>query len=139
MNHLLRTENFSLGKFMRSRRIKTIKQVNLCSNSSIICGICCYVCVCCYLFSQSKEYLKVTSATKGCICSEVVSLNVARAFNKAMITGIPPSMLRHYIKKNDLGCTGKNMRLDGRNLTCLHISRDRLPTYLLKILDAGTQ
>ena len=35
--------------------------------------------------------------------------------------------LRHYVKQEGIGCAGRTMCHEGRNLTCIHISRQSSP------------
>ena len=58
-----------------------------------------------------------------------------------MSVNVPVShtSLRQYVKKKSaIGCTAENMRLTtGQNVTCLHISKSRMPAELLAVLDGG--
>ena len=89
-----------------------------------------------FLFPQAKGYLKKHSTTTGCLCGDVVAFNVPLAIEQAQLT-IPSTTIGRYVRTFELGCTGKNMRLNNKNMTCLHISRRKLPSTLLNVLDKG--
>ena len=87
---------------------------------------------------QAKTYLRQLTASMSCTCGDVVSVNVPRAVQAANIKSVSHTSLRQYVKQRGIGCTGKNMRLTtGQNVTCLHISKSRMPAELLAVLDGG--
>ena len=82
--------------------------------------------------------MRKRTASTSCACGDVVAVNVTRAVEAANIKSVAHTSLRQYVKQNEMGCTGKNMRLStGHNVTSLHISKSRMPADLVAILNGG--
>ncbi|KAL9980067.1 hypothetical protein ACROYT_G008608 [Oculina patagonica] len=83
---------------------------------------------------KAKAYLRLHSTPTGCLCGDVVAFNTSLAFKHSDIK-IPSATVRQYVKRFELGCTGKNMKFNGKSMTCLHLSWHKLPAHLIDILD----